>query len=675
MRVAPLRVITLLLGTVVYGAALTAQPGSLARAASRVASAPLIPLGALFSAPVAVDDVISPNGTMLAWLAPWRGRLNIHVRDVQGSGSRRLTADSVRSIASFWWSVDGKRLIYLQDRGGNEQFHLFVRHVAGRAPARDLTPFKGVEVELVSLPSEAPDVAIVTLNQRDPRLADAYRLNLVTGALDLAAQNPGSFLGYVADARGLVTVAHALDSLGRYSLHARASERDPWRMVRQYAVEDRIAPLRLSADGTQLYMVSNAESDLSRLVRVDLQRGSEVVVQTDPLAGADIETPVFGGPDNALLFSAFQTDTLRLYPQTVATRRALALARAHTGGGTLLPTSVSRDGNIWVFAQSAPHHSPRTWLVRLQPASVRLLHRLRPALDSYQLARTRPVAFAARDGLRLHGYITEPPGTSVGRVPLVVLVHGGPWARDVWEYQSDVQMLANRGYAVLQVNFRGSTGFGKAFARAAQHEFAGRMHSDLLDGVQWAVTSGIADAQRVAIMGGSYGGYAALVGLTFTPRAFVCAIDYAGPSNLVTLMESFPPSWQPFLPRNWYPFVGDPRDSASRADLERRSPLFRADSAIAPLLIFQGANDPRVTTAQSNAIAVALHRRGVAVTYLLSGTEGHSFGEAETAMAVNRATEEFLGRCLGGRVQARVPSRLERVLRGLTVDVAKLASR
>lgn len=638
------------------------------------APGPLIPLEALFSAPVAVDDAISPDGSTVAWLAPWRGRLNVHVGDTRGRRSRRLTADSVRSILGFWWSADGQRLIYLQDRGGNEQFHLFSRSVRDSATPRDLTPFAGVEVELLSLPAKAPEIAVVTLNRRDPRLADAYRLNLRSGALDEAARNPGEFLGYVADDSGRVRVAYSVDSTGRYALHARATEQDPWRIVRRYAVEDRITLLRFAADNAQLYMVSNANTDLARLVLVDLMSGAERVVHSDPIEDADIETPFFDHSSSALLFTAFQGDTVRTYPHTPAARAVLTLASERVGGGTIVPSSVSSDGTTWILTQSDPDRSARTWLAHLPSGTVRLLHRLRPVLDRYHLAPMRAIRFAARDGLTLRGYVTEPLRRAGVPVPLVVLVHGGPWSRDAWEYQSDVQMLANRGYAVLQLNYRGSTGFGKSFSRAARHEFAGRMHTDLLDGVQWMVTAGIADSKRVAIVGGSYGGYAALVGLTFTPREFRCAVDYAGPSNLVTLMEAFPPSWQPFLPRNWYPFVGDPRDSVSRADLIRRSPLFRADSAVAPLLIFQGANDPRVTTAQSDQIAAALHRRGIPVTYLLAGAEGHSFGEAETAMAVNRATEQFLARCLGGRTQSRVSDAVTRALNALRVDLDRLAA-
>ncbi|MCC7051997.1 MAG: S9 family peptidase [Gemmatimonadaceae bacterium] len=633
----------------------------------------LIPIETLFSAPEAADAALSPDGSAVAYLAPWRGRLNIHLRFLDGPARvRRITADTVRSIAAYWWSADGTRLLYLQDGGGDERYHLFVANPRTTAAARDLTPFPGVEVEVVALPAARPGTAVITLNRRTPTLADAYRVDLTTGALLAVAENPGTFLGYAADDSGRVLVAYSVDSGGRYALHARASERDAWRTVRSYPVEDRIVPLRVAPDGRSVVMLSTAGSDLARVVRADLQAGAEAMLDEDPLRTADAEPPLLTHAGDAVLVAAYDSDTLRLYGRTEAARTMLQLATAQIRGGGLSVAGASADQRRWLLVQSAPDVPTRTWLLDGRTRRVTLLHRYRPSLDRFALARMRPVAFPARDGLPLRGYVTEPAGRGARRVPLVLLVHGGPWARDRHDFQGEVQLLANRGYAVLQVNYRGSTGFGKRFARAARREFAGRMHEDLLDGVRWAVDAGIADSTRVAIMGGSYGGYAALVGLTFTPRTFRCAVDYAGMSNLVTLLESFPPSWQPFLPRNWYPFVGDPRDSASRADLIARSPLFRVDAAVAPLLIFQGANDPRVTPEQSGRIAGALHRRRIPVTYLLAAAEGHDFSEAETALAVNRAAELFLARCLGGRAQPRTIPSIARALRRMRVDLDSL---
>jgi len=314
-----------------------------------------------------------------------------------------------------------------------------------------------------------------------------------------------------------------------------------------------------------------------------------------------------------------------------------------------------------------------TYLYSRRRGSLEKFYDPRPGLRGYRFAQKSPISFLSRDGLRIHGYVTLPPGRPARALPLVVLVHGGPWGdQDKWEFDSDVQLLANRGYVVLQVNYRGTTGLGKKFARAAKKQFGRAMHTDLLDGMSRLAKQGLIDTTRVAIMGGSYGGYATLVGMTFTPEKFACGVDYAGTSNLVTLLESFPPSWRPFLPRSWYPFVGDPRDPADRADMLAHSPLLRADSARAPLLIFQGANDPRVTKTQADRIAVALHRRHIPVTYLLATNEGHGFAESETALAVTRATEQFLGACLGGRVQAQVAPAVSRALSAMLVNVDTL---
>jgi dipeptidyl aminopeptidase/acylaminoacyl peptidase len=633
---------------------------------------PLIPLEALFEAPEIQWGGISPDGRWLSYMKPWRGRQNVFVRPVGSSIERAITRDSIRSVPSYWWSADGARILWIQDRAGDENYHLYVSGISdtSRRPL-DLTPFKNVQVELVSLPIATPQVAIIAMNNRDPALADAYRVNLITGRLDLAATNPGTFLGYAADRNNRVRAAYAVDSAGHYQLWARRSESTPWRMVKAYAVEDRITPLRFAADG-RLYATSNQGSDLSRLVLIDLSSGVEAVVDSDPLEQVDIDRILFDERTGKPLMTRYVSDTARLYPKTPEMQMLLdAVQRA--GGGVVELGSGATDGSRWVVTLHTPTKPAVTYLYSRNAGRLEKFYEPRPGLAAYRFAEMTPISFSARDGLRITGYVTLPPGLSPRALPMVVLVHGGPWGdRDKWEFQSDVQLLANRGYAVLQVNYRGSSGFGKRFSRGARKEFGRAMHTDLLDGIQYLASRGIVDTSRVAIMGGSYGGYATLVGLTFTPEKFACAIDYAGTSNLVTLLESFPPSWKPFLPRSWYPFVGDPRNPADRADMIARSPLFRADSARAPLLIFQGANDPRVTKPQADQIALALHRRRIPVTYLLAPNEGHGFGESETALAVNRATEQFLGKCLGGRIQPAVSRRVDAALKALLVDVDTL---
>ena len=633
---------------------------------------PLIPIEALYESPLIQWGGISPDGRWLSYIKPWHGHMNVFVRPVGSQKERAITRDSVRSISSYWWSADGKRILWIQDRGGDENYHLYVANINDTSSrVLDLTPFKNVEVELLSLPPRTPDIVILTMNNRNPELADAYRVNLATGALELAATNPGNFVGYTADLRNQVRAATAIDSAGHYSLWARDSERTAWRMVKSYPVEDRISPRGFSSDG-RLYAISNEGSDLGRVVLIDLVSGRETVVDSDPLGQSDIYQALFDDLTGELLMTSYIGDTARLYAKTPDMQRLLDATR-RAGGGVVEMGNGTLDRSRWVVTLHTPTRPAVTYIYSKSTGRLEKFYASRPWLAKYQFAPMKPLAFTARDGTPLSGYITLPLGKTPRNLPLVVLVHGGPWGdRDKWEFRSDVQMLANRGYAVLNVNYRGTTGLGKRFARGAKKQFAGAMHTDLLDGVEYLSKLGLIDTARVAIMGGSYGGYATLVGLTFTPDKFACGVDYAGTSNLVTLLESFPPSWKPFLPRSWYPFVGDPRDSADRSDMIARSPLFRADSARAPLLIFQGANDPRVTKTQADQIATAWRRRGIPVTYLLASNEGHGFGEAITALAVNRATEQFLGNCLGGRVEATVSPAVEAAVKGMLVDVMSL---
>lgn len=643
--------------------------GEPARVRPAEPAAGLIPIEELFGNPEVSWAQVSPDGRSLAYMKAVSGRMNVFVRLVEGGAERLVTRDTVRTIPWYRWSADGQRILYLQDRGGDEGYHLFAAAVAdSAAAARDLTPFPGVEVEFVAAPYATPGTVVVTMNRRDPRLADAWRVDLASGALEPAAENPGTFLGYAADARGRVRAAQALDSLGRYSLWMRDAESAPWRRVAQYPVEDRIVPLRFHPDG-RLYMTSNHGSDLIRLVLVDSRTSAETVVHEDPLGEADLEAAHFDERTGELLATVYVGDTARIYPHAPEVERVVAAMR-RTRAGTMEGIGWSLDRSVWVMNVNSPSDPGGTYLIR-GGAEPELLFEGRPWLRGRPLGTTRAIRYTTSDGLTIRGYLTLPRGQA-GPRPLVLMVHGGPWSRDYWQWTAEAQHLADRGYVVLQPNYRGSTGFGKRFARAVRKEFAGRMHADLLEGVRWAVEQGYADPRRVAILGGSYGGYAALVGLTFTPEVFACGVDYSGPSDLVTLVESFPPSWGPFLPRAWYPFVGDPRDPADREDMRRRSPLFRADSARAPLLIFQGANDPRVTRAQSDHIALAMHRRGIPVTYLVAGDEGHGWGNRETALAVTRATEVFLAQCLGGAMQPTVSADVEAALAAMTVDVDTL---
>ncbi|MCK5489733.1 MAG: S9 family peptidase, partial [Gemmatimonadetes bacterium] len=372
-----------------------------------------------------------------------------------------------------------------------------------------------------------------------------------------------------------------------------------------------------------------------------------------------------------ILATFYVGDTVRIYPKRADIEKASADLRALNPGSPNLGNST-RDERMWIASFDSPTDPGPTYLYDKESGEAEFLFRPRPWLKSDELAGMRPVSYESRDGLEIHAYLTVPKGVEAKNLPLVLLVHGGPWARDNWGYQPEAQMLANRGYGVLQINYRGSTGYGKAFYNAAEREFGRKMHDDLIDGVQWAIDQGIADPEKVAIYGGSYGGYATLVGMTFTPEVFACGVDYVGPSSLITLIESFPAYWRPFLEGSWYRFVGDPSVEADREDMRSRSPLFFVDQIEDPLLIVQGANDPRVTKLEADQLAVALRDRGIDVKYILAENEGHGFANPDNRMALYRSMELFLAECLGGRVQEEIDPAVTAQIESMTVDVEAL---
>jgi len=619
---------------------------------------PLLPVEAFFSDPVRAGATISPDGTTIAYLAPENGRLNVWVEPVDGGEAVCVTHDHNRGIKSYRWTGDPRWLVYAQDDDGDENWHLFrVDLEDPAAPAVDLTPFPGVTVEYELLATDSPS-ALVAMNLRDRQVRDVHRLDLLTGELELVAPNPGNVAGWVLSASGAV-FATALDDDGNHRLSRWDADAGLVALTTFPGadVPVALAPLEATPAGDALLVGSNRESEHVRLVRIDAADGTEALVAAHDTLSVDVTAAAMPGTlppaliksraDGRLLAVRFLGERQEI--QVVDPSFAPVLDAVSTlSGGDLGSISSDKDGRRWVVSFLHDTDPDATFLYDHSTGESRLLFRPFPHLDPADLAPMQPVTVTSRDGLELHSYLTLPKGIEPSGLPLVLLVHGGPWFRDRWGYNPRVQLLANRGYAVLQVNMRGSTGYGKSFTRAAIREFAGKMHDDLVDGVEWAVKQGIADPTRVAIFGGSYGGYSALVGATFTPEVFASAVDYCGISNLANFIRNVPAYWRNILANSWHLYVGDPAKPEDEADMLARSPITRLDAISRPLLVIHGAKDVRVVQEESDIIVDALHARGADVEYLLKENEGHGFVNPENNIEAFRAIEHFLARTIGG---------------------------
>jgi len=606
--------------------------------------AELIPIEVLFGNPERLAAQISPDGKRLAFIAPRDDVLNVWVGDIGEDDYRPVTKDADRGIRFYRWAFDNRHILYIQDSGGDENWHLHRVDVAS-GEVVDLTPFDGVQTQIVALNKEFPDEVLIALNKDDVRLHDAYHLDLRTGALEMVAKNPGTVRSWIADRRLRVRAAHAAAEDGGADLLVRKDPDSGWEKLLSWSPEEALnsGPFGFTKDGASIYLRDSRASNASRLVKVDVAGAQLEVVAEDPIY--DITFPLLHPDTYEVQAVAFARERLEWTVLDDSIRDDFdRIAKLHHGDHLV----VGRDAadRRWVIQFVAPD-APTAYYVLDRPSgdSSFLFHE-RPRLNAYELAPSEPFSVTARDGLLLHGYITFPPGGNDERLPTVLYVHGGPWGRDLWWFDPVVQWLANRGYLMVQVNFRGSTGYGKEFVNAGDREWAGKMHDDLIDAVRWAVDAGHADAERVAIMGGSYGGYAALVGATFTPDVFCCAIDACGPSNLVTFVKTTPPYWKNFMP-TFHRRVGHPdRDEEF---LWSRSPLARVDEIRIPVLIAQGANDPRVKRAESEQIVNAMRARGIPCEYIEFGDEGHGFTKPENAMEFASTAETFLSKHLRDR--------------------------
>ncbi|MGE2713955.1 S9 family peptidase [Mycolicibacterium litorale] len=616
----------------------------------------LITVEEFFRPPVRAGATISPDGTRIAYLAPWNGRLNVWVENLDGSGTRCVTADDNRSVYIYQWTRDSRWLLYMQDNGGDENWHVFrVDPDDPDAPAVDLTPFPGVRA-VFELYQGRPDKAMVQLNKRTPELQDAYEMDIATGELTLLAENPGTVTNWLCSRDGAL-FGSTQTADGDVEISQWDTATSALRTIVTYDGTDYplgIYPIAVSPDGTGLWLGSNRGSDLTRLVRVDVATGEETEVDSHPTldltAQVTLPSPLILSDHSGELIGARYYGERQVIRALDPDFAAVLENLGKLSDGDLSALSSDSSGRRWVVTFAHDRDPFVTYFYDHDTGESRMLFRPYPHLDPEALAPMTPVTITARDGLALPSYLTLPVGVEPVGLPMVLLVHGGPWARDCWLFQPDVQLLANRGYAVLQVNFRGSTGYGKAFTKAAIGEFAGKMHDDLVDAVDWAVKEGYADRDRVAIFGGSYGGYASLVGVTFTPDVFAAAIDYVGISNLANFMRTLPNVARPFLANNWHLYVGDPSDPAQEADMLARSPITRADQIRTPLLVVQGANDSRVVQAESDNLVEALRARGVEVEYMVKDDEGHGFLNPDNQMDMYHAVERFLAEHLGGRI-------------------------
>ncbi|MEA2703686.1 MAG: hypothetical protein QOD63_1631 [Actinomycetota bacterium] len=617
---------------------------------------PLVPREVLFGNPERASPRISPDGTRLAWLAPDEGVLNVWVgpvkpnvageTDVAGSEkARAVTADRDRGIRQFFWAHDNRHLVYAQDIGGDENWRLYDVDLE-TDEIRDLTPFDEVQARVEETDKHFPDQILVGLNVDNPELHDVYRLDLPTGELEKIVENPG-FIGFLVDAAFRVRGGLAPLPDGGMVGMVRDDEESEWRPVLEIGQDDALttSPLAFTLDGTGLWILSSIGANAGRLVKMDLATGDTEVIVGDPVY--DVSSVNLHPDTREPRFVVFQKDRNVYEILDPAVADDIADLQA-IGPGELTVVGADDSDRTWLAAFVADDGPVRYYAFDRETRQSTFLFEHQPALSDYQLAKMEPFTFTSRDGLEIHGYLTFPPGLERAGLPTVLNVHGGPWARDTWGYDPQAQWLANRGYLCLQVNFRGSTGYGKDFVNAGDREWGAKMHDDLLDAVQWVVDKGYADADRVAIFGGSYGGYAALVGAAFTPDVFACAVDIVGPSNLKTLIESIPPYWAPMVAQ-FHTRVGNPE--TEEEFMWERSPLSRAGDITIPLLIAQGANDPRVKQAEAEQIVAALTEKGIDHEYLLFPDEGHGFAKPENRLKFFAAAERFLAKHLGGRFE------------------------
>ena len=622
-------------------------------AAGAVAGVPLIPRSSLFGNPEKTQARVSPDGKYISFIAPRDGVLNVWLAE-RGKldAAKPITNDQKRGIRQHYWAYDNRHVLYAQDADGDENWHLYAVDIVS-GTEKDITPYKGARADLVDMSWKKPGVAAVALNDRNPEYQDLWEVDVSTGQRTLIEQNDDEMTAYITDLDLKPKLAQKNTAEGA-EIFRRVGTK--WVSLFKIAQEDSLttAPLAIEADGKTAIVQSSIGRDKAAVVRVDIESGKTTVLGSNDLADVD---QVWFDPKTvapqAFTFNYIKPGITVLNP---AVKKDVDLLTKKLGDGFTV-TNRTLDDSIWTVVTDDPRAPATAYLYERKGGKITKLFEQRPALAKAPLVPMHSLELKARDGLTLVSYLSLPPGSDANNdgipdkpVPLVLNVHGGPWGRDTYGFDNEHQWLANRGYAVLSVNFRASTGFGKGFVNAGNREWGAKMHDDLLDALEWAIAKKVTTADKIAIYGGSYGGYATLAGLTLTPDVFACGVDIVGPSNLETLLASIPPYWKSFY-EELASRVGDPRTADGKKLLADRSPLTHVAAIKKPLLIAQGANDPRVKQAESDQIVKAMKDKGLPVTYVLYPEEGHGFARPTNRTSFYAIAEGFLSQCLGGRYE------------------------
>ena len=640
-------------------------------------SPPIIDREVFFGDPEIAGAQISPDGAFIAFIKPFKDTRNIWVKKTGEpfANARPITADTKRPIPAYFWSRDGKYILFVQDKAGDENYNVYAVNPAD-APAtgqdvpsaRNLTDVKGVRAAIYGLPRAEPDAMYVGLNDRDAAWHDLYKVKISTGERTLIRKNTERITAYYFDLKDQLRLATRSAENG--DTEFLRVDADKFTKVYSCSVFESCGPVGYHKDGERVYIQTNKGGDVD-LVRLELfnpSTGKEEVVESDPLKRVDFGTATFSEVSDDLISTSYNDDRTRIYWKDKSFEADYKNLQKQLPGKEIGFGSSTRDEKLWIIYANADTDPGSTYLFDRTTKKLTLQYQSRDKLNRAYLAPMKPVRYASSDGLEIPAYLTLPRGVAAKNLPAVIVPHGGPWYRDSWGYDAFAQFLANRGYAVLQPNFRGSTGYGKKFLAAANKQWGDKMQDDVTWGAKYLVAQGIADPKKIGIMGGSYGGYATLAGVAFTPDVYAAAVSIVGPSNLITLLESIPPYWEP-VRKIFYERMGDPNTPEGKAQLLRQSPLTAADKIKTPLLVIQGANDPRVNKRESDQIVIALRDRGFPVEYMVAPDEGHGFARPVNNMAMFASAEKFLAKYLGGRYQESMTPEVSQRLNEINVDV------